>query len=183
MKSIPLTLALALAALSGNAVAARAQTFEHATFDTLLALYVQDSRVDYTALKIGREILDRYVDQLAGVDADEFAGWAEAEQIAYLINAYNAYVLETVIDNYPIEGSGFFKKLTAPRRFSFPENSIRHIDGVFDRILHRVAGQQHDLCCWVPLPQRLEQSLSPHLGHHCVAQHQRNLACMLLENL
>ena len=39
MKSIPLTLALALAALAGNGVAARAQTFEHATFDTVLALY------------------------------------------------------------------------------------------------------------------------------------------------
>lgn len=145
MKSIPVALALALAALVGNSAAARAQAFDHATFDSLLALYVQDSRVDYAALQIGRETLDGYLDQLAGVRADEFAGWSEADQLAFLINAYNAYVLETVIDHYPIEGSGFFKKLTSPRRFGFPRNSIRHIDGVFDRIRHEVTGAEMTL--------------------------------------
>ncbi|MGD2153026.1 MAG: DUF547 domain-containing protein [Gemmatimonadales bacterium] len=145
MKSNPVTLALALAALAGSGEVARAQAFEHATLDTVLTLYVQDGRVDYTALKFGRATLDRYLDQLAGVGADEFAGWPEAEQIAYLINAYNAYVLETIIDHYPIEGSGFFKKLTSPNRFGLPENSIRHIDGVFDRLRHDVAGTEMTL--------------------------------------
>lgn len=145
MKSNPVSLALALAVLAGSGEAARAQAFDHATLDTVLALYVQDNRVDYSALKFGRATLDRYLDQLAGVDADEFAGWPEAEQIAYLINAYNAYVLETIIDHYPIEGSGFFKKLTSPRRFGLPENSIRHIDGVFGRIRHEVAGTEMTL--------------------------------------
>ncbi len=140
-----MALALALAALAGSGEPARAQAFDHATLDTVLALYVQDSRVDYTALQIGRETLDRYLDQVAGVDADEFDGWAEAEQLAYLINSYNAYVLETIIDHYPIEGSGFFKKLTAPRRFGFPKSSIRHIDGAFDRIPHAVAGAEMTL--------------------------------------
>jgi hypothetical protein len=137
--------ALALGVLVCAVEPARAQAFDHATLDTVLALYVQDSRVDYTALKYGRAALDRYLDQLAGVDADEFTGWPEAEQIAYLINAYNAYVLETIIDHYPIEGSGFLKKLTSPKRFGFPDNSIRHIDGVFDRIRHEVAGAEMTL--------------------------------------
>lgn len=145
MRANPVSLALALAALGGVGEPAPAQTFDHATLDTVLALYVQDGRVDYTALKYGRAPLDRYLDQLGSVAADEFAGWPEADQIAYLINAYNAYVLETVIDNYPIEGSGFFKKLTSPKRFGFPESSIRHIDGVFDRIPHRVAGAEMTL--------------------------------------
>jgi hypothetical protein len=145
MKSTPIALALALAALGGTGEPVRAQAFDHATLDTVLALYVQDSRVDYTALKYGRAPLDLYLDQLAGVAVDQFAGWPEAEQIAYLINAYNAYVLETVIDHYPIEGSSFFKKLTSPNRFGFPENSIRHIDGAFDRIRHEVAGTEMTL--------------------------------------
>ncbi|UCC82635.1 MAG: DUF547 domain-containing protein [Gemmatimonadota bacterium] len=145
MKSNPVSLVLAVAALGGSGEPARGQAFDHAALDTVLALYVQDSRVDYTALKYGRATLDRYLDRLAAVDADEFAGWPEAEQIAYLINAYNAYVLETVIDNYPIEGSGFFKKLTSPRRFGLPPNSIRHIDGVFNRIRHGAAGAEMTL--------------------------------------
>jgi hypothetical protein len=145
MKAYPVSLALLLATLGGTGEAARAQAFDHATFDTVLALYVQDGMVDYTALKYGRAALDRYLQQLAGVSADEFDGWPEPEQIAYLINAYNAYVLETIIDHYPIEGSGFFEKLTSPGRFGIPGNSIRHIDGVFDRILHQVAGVQMTL--------------------------------------
>jgi hypothetical protein len=145
MKLTAASLALALAGLAGTAGPARAQEFDHATLDTVLALYVQDGRVDYTALQIGRATLDRYLAEVAAVDADEFAGWPESEQVAYLINAYNAYVLETVIDHYPIQGSGFFKKLTSPNRFGFPENSIRHIDGVFDRIPHKVAGGEMTL--------------------------------------
>lgn len=121
---------------------AAAQSFSHATFDTVLADYVWASRVDYGALQVDREPLDRYLSQLAAVSSEEFEGWAEPDQIAYLINAYNAYTLETIIDHYPIKESGFFKKLIAPKRFAFPANSIRHIDGVFDRIPHRVAGRE-----------------------------------------
>jgi hypothetical protein len=132
---------LGVAAVQG----AYAQGFDHATFDTVLARFVQDGRVDYAALKADRAVLDRYLERVAAVDAEEFAAWPESERIAYLINAYNAYVLETVIDHYPIKGSGFFKKLTSPKRFAFPSNSIRHIGGVFDGIEHRAAGRRMTL--------------------------------------
>lgn len=136
---------LTVAALTAAGSAAVAQDFDHAAFDTVLALYVQDGRVDYAALKVGRQGLDRYLEDVAGVEASEFAAWPQVAQVAYLINAYNAYTLETVIDHYPIEGSSFLKKLTAPKRFGFPGNSIRHIDGVFDGIRHRVAGAEMTL--------------------------------------
>ncbi|UCF20435.1 MAG: DUF547 domain-containing protein [Gemmatimonadota bacterium] len=119
-----------------------AQEFDHSALDTVLARYVRDGRVDYAALKVEPEILHRYVRQVAAVTAEEFSGWSEATQIAYLVNAYNAYILVTVVDRYPIKGSSFLKKLTAPKRFSFPANSIRHIDGVFDGLTHEVAGQE-----------------------------------------
>jgi hypothetical protein len=124
---------------------ASAQSFDHAILDTVLTGFVQAGRVDYAALKVGRAGLDRYLSQVASVSEAEFTSWPEAERIAYLINAYNAYVLETVIDNYPIKRSGFFKKLTSPKRFSFPDNSVRHIDGVFDGITHAVAGKEMTL--------------------------------------
>ncbi|UCC71783.1 MAG: DUF547 domain-containing protein [Gemmatimonadota bacterium] len=145
MKSAAVSLVWTLVALAATAQPTCAQGFDHATFDTLLALYVQDGRVDYAALQDERELLDRYLEQVAAVEADEVAGWPEAERIAYLINAYNAYVLVTVIDHYPIGGSSFLKKLTSPNRFGYPANSIRHIDGVFDRLRHRVAGTEMTL--------------------------------------
>jgi len=124
---------------------ASAQGIDHAGLDTVLAYFVRDGRVDYAALQIGRAVLDEYIAQVAAATTDEFASWSEADQVAYLINAYNAYVLETVIDNYPIKAAGFFKKITSPKMFSFPDNSIRQIDGVFDGIPHKVAGTEMTL--------------------------------------
>ncbi len=126
-------------------VPAQAQRFDHAIFDSVLARFVQDGRVDYAALQAERAQLDRYLERVASVSAEEFRAWPRSERIAYLINAYNAYVLQTVIDHYPIRGTGFFGKLVHPKRFAFPSNSIRHIGGVFDGIRHRVAGREMTL--------------------------------------
>jgi len=134
-------LALWLAGTCFTAVPGAAQGFDHAAFDTVLSRFVRDGRVDYAALAVGRETLDAYLEQVAAVELAAFAAWSEDDQIAYLINAYNAYTLETVVDHYPIKGSSFFKKLTSPKRFAFPANSIRHIDGVFDGITHTVMGR------------------------------------------
>jgi len=139
------TLALTAAVWVGTSGRAAAQGIDHAGFDSVLTHFVRDGRVDYAALRIGRAELDEYIAQVAAVNADEFAVWSETDQIAYLLNAYNAYVLETIIDNYPIKAAGFFKKLVSPKRFSFPDNSIRQIDGVFDGILHQVAGTEMTL--------------------------------------
>jgi len=52
-------------------------------------------------------------------------------QIAFWLNAYNALVLKTVVDHYPIQG----------RAAQYPAHSIRQIPGAFDRLQHRVAGR------------------------------------------
>jgi hypothetical protein len=124
---------------------ASAQGIDHAGLDTVFAYFVRDGRVDYAALQQGRASLDEYIAEVSAVTTEQFAVWSEADQIAYLLNAYNAYVLETIIDNYPIKAAGFFKKLTSPKMFSFPDNSIRQIDGVFDGIPHKVAGTEMTL--------------------------------------
>lgn len=135
-------LTLSLAGTSIAAAPAAAQGFDHAVLDTVLTRFVQDGRVDYAALALGREGLDAYLEAVAAVAPADFARWPQNEQIAYLINAYNAYVLETVVDNYPITGSSFLKKLTSPKRLALPANSIRHIDGVFDGITHTLLGRE-----------------------------------------
>ena len=102
MKSYTGALGLAMVATALAADSVGAQSFEHSAWDEVLQRYAHDSRVDYGALKADRDLLDRYLAQVAAVRVDEFASWPETEQIAYLINAYNAYTIETVIDNYPI---------------------------------------------------------------------------------
>jgi hypothetical protein len=96
--------------------------------DYILDTYVRDGYVYYRALQIERGRLDAYVGQLAGATLD---GRSREAQIAFWLNAYNALVLRTVVDNYP------------PRRRSedYPERSIRQIPGAFERLTHRVAGR------------------------------------------
>jgi hypothetical protein len=94
--------------------------------DTILDTYVRDGFVYYRALKAERGRLDSYVAQLASVKPDALPREA---QIAFWLNAYNALVLKTVVDHYPIQGH-------APQ---YPSRSIRQIPGAFDKLQHRVA--------------------------------------------
>jgi hypothetical protein len=102
----------------------------HRPLDQILDLYVRDGLVYYRALKSERARLDRYAGSL-NVSTDTYAGWSRNEQVAFWLNAYNAFVLQTVIDQYPIKG----------RSTAFPANSVRQIPGAFDRLKHRAAGR------------------------------------------
>ena len=96
--------------------------------DETLDLYVRDGLVYYRALRSDRSRLDRYVTSLSGAS---ISSAAREEQIAFWINAYNALVLKTVIDHYPIP----------QRSKEYPPRSIRQIPGAFERQAHRVAGR------------------------------------------
>ena len=105
------------------------QSDRHAALDRILDTYVRDGFVYYRALRLERAALDRYVAAL-NVPAADVAAWPAAEQQAFWLNAYNALVLRTVIDAYPIRGK-------SP---DYPPVSIRQIPGAFERTRHRVGG-------------------------------------------
>lgn len=131
--SVPLVLALASVLVSFPLTAQQTpSTAEpiHRPFDQILDLYVRDGLVYYNAVKAERGRLDRYVASL-DVPAATYERWSDAQKQAFWLNAYNAIVLQTVINRYPIRGK-------APE---YPSNSIRQIPGAFDRIQHRVAGR------------------------------------------
>jgi len=75
----------------------------HAPFDSVLKSYVKDARVNYSALKAHPQELDRFLDQVAAVSETGFKRWTEKQQIAFLINAYNAYTLRLILDHYPVK--------------------------------------------------------------------------------
>jgi len=104
----------------------------HKPFDEILDIYVRDGLVYYYALRQERAKFDRYVQALGEVGADTVAKWPPPRQLAYWINAYNAFVLRTVIDAYPIRGK-------APE---YPANSIRQIPGAFEKRTFRAGGRQ-----------------------------------------
>src|SRR4051812_33890545 len=123
MKLATLATALALVVTSATLVLDAQQSGPssveglHRPYDEILDLYVRDGLVYYQALKQERGKLDRYVASLGEVSADTLKEWPRERQLAYWINAYNAFVLRTVIDAYPIRG----------RAADYPSNSIRQI--------------------------------------------------------
>lgn len=110
------------------------------TLDTILDLYVRDGFVYYRALKTERAKLDAYVNQLAE-SVDKLSRDA---RLAFWLNAYDALVLRTVIDHYPIQG----------RSPDYPRPSVRQIPGAFERLQHRVGGRTVTL-------DQIEQTILP----------------------
>lgn len=113
MKIFTLLFAVALAA-TGQVSAAFDQS--HAAFTSVLKQYVRGDRVDYAGLKKSPDKLGAYLGSLAKVSRSEFDGWSEQEEMAYLINLYNAATLKLIIDNYPLKsikdiGSPWKKKV------------------------------------------------------------------------
>jgi Protein of unknown function, DUF547 len=102
----------------------------HRPLDQMLDIYVRDGQVYYRAVKSERGRLDRYVASL-NVPAATYNEWPRAGQIAFWLNAYNAFVLQTVINHYPIKG----------KAGTYPSSSIRQIPGAFDQVKHRAAGR------------------------------------------
>ncbi|NEV94465.1 DUF547 domain-containing protein [Psychroflexus sp. YR1-1] len=84
---------------------------KHQQWDELLKMYVDDNgHVNYKALKKNQEDLIVYLNLLNENPPDQ--SWNRAQKKAYLINAYNAYTVKLIIDNYPLESirdiGGFF---------------------------------------------------------------------------
>lgn len=105
------------------------ETF-HRPLDQILDVNVRDGLVYYRALRSERGRLDRYVNSL-NVPAATYESWPNEHKMAFWVNAYNAIVLQTVINHYPIHGTSK----------NYPANSIRQIPGAFEQLKHRVAGR------------------------------------------
>ncbi|EAU53718.1 DUF547 domain-containing protein [Mariprofundus ferrooxydans] len=85
--------------------AAGAEPFDHGEWDALLKAYVQPQGattvVDYAGFAAAQTRLKAYQDRLSGVKPDEFDQWDNKEQLAFLINAYNAWTVALVLTAYP----------------------------------------------------------------------------------
>jgi len=116
------------------AIADSANTFDNKLYSFVLKHFVQDGWVDYAALKKDRKVLDKYVNSLGELTDEEYKLMSETEQIAFWINAYNAITLKVIVDHYPIKPNPIMGIFAA-------KNSIMQIPGAWDRIEHRVKGE------------------------------------------
>jgi hypothetical protein len=81
--------------------------FDHGAWDALLKRHVvvldggKASQTRYAGMTQDRSSLVFYLESLSRVSEHEFDSWTRPEQMAFLINAYNAFTVEKVLTRYP----------------------------------------------------------------------------------
>jgi hypothetical protein len=81
----------------------------HTALDELLHKTVQwnkegtNTTVDYPRLADLRPALDNYLASLSAVRREDFKTWPKPDRLAFLINAYNGFTLQLILDHYPLD--------------------------------------------------------------------------------
>jgi hypothetical protein len=95
---IGLILGLFFLFVPGDSVAASAQNPDYGIYAELLSMYVQNGVVDYSGFKKNEEKLDRYLKIFESTDVQKLPS---AAQMAFYINAYNAWTIKLILSGYP----------------------------------------------------------------------------------
>lgn len=79
--------------------------FEHTytSYNQVINDNVKNGLVDYPQIKKDIHNLVRFIHEVSRVSREEFDGWNQNEQIAFLLNYYNAGTIKLVMDNYPVK--------------------------------------------------------------------------------
>ncbi|UOB18758.1 DUF547 domain-containing protein [Abyssalbus ytuae] len=78
-----------------------AQNFDHSEWDVFLKKHVDVSgKVNYKAIREDDKELKSYLNQFIKVPPEN--SWNKNEKLAYWINAYNAFTIKLIVDNYPL---------------------------------------------------------------------------------
>lgn len=79
-----------------------AQNFDNSIwYETLVSYVNENGNVNYKVLKENDADLNTYLRQFEKTNPTE--QWTKAEKLAYWINAYNAFTVKLIIDNYPVK--------------------------------------------------------------------------------
>lgn len=128
---------LAIAATIETETSGQPLVFDHShkIFDLLLKKHVQNGWVDYKGLLSESDIFYRYLISLAKVKPHVLDQWTREQQLAFWINAYNAFTIQAIIERYPITSRSLIGTFS-------PKNSILQISGVWTRLKFDVGGQR-----------------------------------------
>lgn len=75
----------------------------HAIWDQLVKAHVKsDGMVDYKGFIKDKAKLEQYT-KLLSENAPDRKTWTKNQQMAYWINAYNAFTVKLIVDNYPVK--------------------------------------------------------------------------------
>ena len=99
---ITLFLLAILSTVQYRAYAQKPHKIDHNDWDVLLKKYVKNNGlVDYQAFISEKKALEQYLNTLRKNPPND--QWTTEEKLAYWINAYNAFTVKLIVDNYPLK--------------------------------------------------------------------------------
>lgn len=123
-----------------------AEEFDHThqAFTKVLDTHLKDlgptSSINYKALKAQSKQLNEYLIKLSSVKRAQYKNWKKDQQLAFLINAYNAFTIKLILDHYPVESikdiGGLFSSPWKLRFFSLLEEKM-HLDQIEHEIIRK----------------------------------------------
>ncbi|MBK7409911.1 MAG: DUF547 domain-containing protein [Saprospirales bacterium] len=124
--------ALFVSTLSCAQVPAQGPPVSHAIWDGLLQKHVgADGLVNYKGFVQDSALLNKYLGLLSSTHPG--GNWPRDEQMAFWINAYNAFTVKLIVDNYPVSSIKDIK------------NGIPFVNTVWDITFINLMGNQYDL--------------------------------------
>ncbi len=137
---MPCTIKLLLTLCLAAGFMSQAWAFDHQPWDQLLKKHVRwinqgvASQVDYAGFQKDAAQFNQYLTDLAGVSQSDFNGWSRDAQLAFLINAYNAFTIQLVLTRYPdvksIKDLGSVFQSPWKKRFFTLLGKERHLDEI-----------------------------------------------------
>jgi hypothetical protein len=101
-------------------------------FTAELKKYVTNGSVNYAEWKKDPKPLNDYLAELSKFSKSEYEHLSNDEKLIFWINAYNAFTIKLVLENYPIKGTKTY----------YPASSIRQIDGFWEENSMNLAGRK-----------------------------------------
>lgn len=114
----------------GIKIAGKGQVVSHEKWTNLLKKHVNsDGLVDYKGFIADKADLQSYLEIISKNPPAK--SWSENDKIAYWLNAYNAYTVKLIIDNYPLKS---IKDLG-------PANQIIFVNTPWDKKFFKIGGR------------------------------------------
>lgn len=99
---LPFVLLLSVSACAVAKVNSDSKPITHEIWDGLLKKHVDDKgMVNYAAIQKDSNALNKYLDLLSKNHPND-KNWSKDQQLAYWINAYNAFTVKLIIRHYPL---------------------------------------------------------------------------------
>jgi len=125
--------------------------YAHELFTKVLQEYVSDGKVNYSDLCEDNR-LEQYISELAATNPEAIAD--QQAKLAFWINAYNAYTLKVICDNYPVESindlhfggliiGSVFKKTIWDKKFVLINNKKISLNYIEHKIIRAMTQDPH----------------------------------------